>query len=76
MCRSCYLEFLQVAGSVEESAANPPAYTRSVQRELAAQQAEVPPLSCCPHERPQLQNQKGLVGPSTCLHCCEQARAP
>lgn len=41
MCRACYLEFLQVAGSCEEGAANPPAFTRGVQRELAAQQVEV-----------------------------------
>ena len=40
MCRACYLEFLQVAGSCEDGAANPPAFTRGVQRELAAQQAE------------------------------------
>ena len=41
MCRACYLEFLQVAGSCEDGAANPPAFTRGVQRELSAQHAEV-----------------------------------
>lgn len=47
MCRACYVEFLQVAGSSDDAAANPPAFTRGVQKELAAQQAEVQSKSRC-----------------------------
>jgi len=40
MCRACYEHFLKVSGG-QRAGANPPAFTRGIQRELAAAERDV-----------------------------------
>ena len=40
MCRACFVEYVRAIGGADGCGADPPAFARAMQRELAAQQAE------------------------------------
>ena len=40
MCRACFVEYVRAIGGADGFGADPPAFARALQKELAAQQAE------------------------------------